>query len=256
MKLILRTPLACTIFAALIFSTAQAQVIELVTMTADGGYGLPSTTNGDTQVNVRDALHNSVQGDQWSVTELGNVSFTNSNLSPDGRFNIDTGGMGMATTAPGNASWHFDETEAFTWTTSADLIFHGLTFRTNWNNNDVATVSSAHWGSLSINPTGDGITFETSGGVGTFTLDRATMTGDNNEVRTITAAELGANANDLLVGGSGITFTAIDDSSEVDNFGFTLTSMSFSIAAVPEPSTYALLAGCFALASVMIRRRG
>jgi len=30
---------------------------------------------------------------------------------------------------------------------------------------------------------------------------------------------------------------------------------SFSGVVVPEPGTYALLAGCFALASVMIRRR-
>ncbi len=254
MKLILKTPLACAVLAALVLSTAQAQVIELVTMTADGGYGLPSTTNGDTQVNVKDLLHNKVQGDQWSVAELGNVTFTNSNLSPDGRFNIDTGGMGMNSTATGNSAWHFDATEAFTWTTSADLIFHGMTFRTNWNNTDQATVSSAHWGNLSINPTGDGITFATSGGIGTFTLDRVNMTGNNDEVRTITAAELGANANDLLVGGSGITFTATNDSSDVDNHGLTVTSLSFSVA-VPEPSTYALLAGCLALASVMIRRR-
>jgi hypothetical protein len=34
-----------------------------------------------------------------------------------------------------------------------------------------------------------------------------------------------------------------------------LTSASVTLAAVPEPSVYALLAGCFALASVMIRRR-
>ena len=34
-----------------------------------------------------------------------------------------------------------------------------------------------------------------------------------------------------------------------------LTNASVTLSAVPEPSVYALLAGCFALASVMIRRR-
>jgi hypothetical protein len=39
------------------------------------------------------------------------------------------------------------------------------------------------------------------------------------------------------------------------NFGVRQFSADASVAAVPEPSTYALIAGCLAMASVMIRRR-
>jgi hypothetical protein len=39
------------------------------------------------------------------------------------------------------------------------------------------------------------------------------------------------------------------------NFGVRQFSAEASVAAVPEPSTYALIAGCLAMASVMIRRR-
>jgi len=76
-------------------------------------------------------------------------------------------------------------------------------------------------------------------------------------------------------GGTGVTFTVAagdltsdptfqiagrEDGLRFDAFAFGTTGETFSdaqldAAVIPEPGTYALLAGCFALASVMIRRR-
>lgn len=63
----------------------------------------------------------------------------------------------------------------------------------------------------------------------------------------------------------GITFSAVDMSSIAYSFQATrsgestaalqLGQLQFDIVAVPEPSSYALLGGCFALAWVMVRRR-
>ena len=76
-------------------------------------------------------------------------------------------------------------------------------------------------------------------------------------------------------GGSGVTFTVAagdlttdptfqiagrENGLRFDAFAFgttgeTFTDTQLDAAVIPEPGTYALLAGCFALASVMIRRR-
>ena len=61
-----------------------------------------------------------------------------------------------------------------------------------------------------------------------------------------------ATANKLKLGNVNVTVADLADSSKwkIVNDGFGGTTLS-----IPEPGTYALLAGCFALASVMIRRR-
>ena len=67
---------------------------------------------------------------------------------------------------------------------------------------------------------------------------------------------------DLAAAGGSIFSSATSTHFNVLNEGaidWSLTQsgndLVFNVAAIPEPGTYALLAGCFALASVMIRRR-
>ena len=59
-----------------------------------------------------------------------------------------------------------------------------------------------------------------------------------------------------ITGSAVALFAAINDASNWtgSNSGFSPVT-SFTVQAVPEPNTYALLAGMFALASVMLRRR-
>ncbi len=72
----------------------------------------------------------------------------------------------------------------------------------------------------------------------------------------------GALMTDLTNAGGSIVSSATSTHFNVLNEGaidWSLTlsgnDLVLSVAAIPEPGTYALLAGCFALASVMIRRR-
>jgi len=60
-------------------------------------------------------------------------------------------------------------------------------------------------------------------------------------------------AYSLLDGGAPQGITAVRSDTGTDLFR--LSQLQFDIVAVPEPSSYALLGGCFALAWVMVRRR-
>ena len=87
----------------------------------------------------------------------------------------------------------------------------------------------------------------------------------------VTAVDMVVVLDDYVIDGETITLQLVSDiqneSAFADNVTFMLNGEdatsdftwigtgSFSGTVVPEPGTYALLAGCFALASVMIRRR-
>jgi len=68
----------------------------------------------------------------------------------------------------------------------------------------------------------------------------------------------GADAGDYWANNFTVGDVQIDGANVTDLSGFTITDFGdfgTTISLIPEPGTYALLAGCFALASVMIRRR-
>ena len=81
------------------------------------------------------------------------------------------------------------------------------------------------------------------------------LTSGTTIVGATASANLNTSAN--IIGGELVfSYTAGEDVSLVFGSGGTNAAFdNLSISLVPEPSTYALLAGCFALASVMIRRR-
>ena len=116
---------------------------------------------------------------------------------------------------------------------------------TTWNNeslvftvsNVVLTTTAA--GTYDATFTGFTSMFLTAGtfylGVGGDTIG---LVSTGNSIDTFSAAQLSP-----LV----ITSTASERNRQL--------SGSFTVAAIPEPSAYALIAGCFGLASVMLRRR-
>ena len=57
--------------------------------------------------------------------------------------------------------------------------------------------------------------------------------------------------------GTGLAFAQAGDvwTASAAGLTYTFSQLTGDLSVIPEPGTYALLAGCFALASVMIRRR-
>jgi len=81
--------------------------------------------------------------------------------------------------------------------------------------------------------------------------DEITITDGASTVATITSTGLTSLGNYNL--GSSSTLSVTTSAGTYAN-GWSFDAIT--VTAVPEPSSFALLAGCFALASVMIRRRG
>jgi hypothetical protein len=80
-----------------------------------------------------------------------------------------------------------------------------------------------------------------------------TVASSNGSVNTLIGQYAGAGYNSLLTGHghvhSGITFI-----SETGKYGTKSARQSFAFAAVPEPATWALLIGGFAMAGAALRR--
>ena len=91
------------------------------------------------------------------------------------------------------------------------------------------------------------------------------VTGQANDVRVFVASDglltsstntFSLYINDTMVGSESFKWKSSNNLSiGLDAANYSAEFDYLSIQAIPEPGTYALLAGCFALASVMIRRR-
>ena len=99
-------------------------------------------------------------------------------------------------------------------------------------------ISAATMGQMTLN-------FET-GSDASFTIDNIA----GGSAKTYWADNF--SVGDVQIDGTNVaSFAALEAAFNITDLGLNGTSLSL----IPEPGTYALLAGCFALASVMIRRR-
>ena len=99
-------------------------------------------------------------------------------------------------------------------------------------------ISTATMGQMTLN-------FET-GSDASFTIDNIA----GGSAKTYWADNF--SVGDVQIDGTNVaSFAALEAAFNITDLGLNGTSLSL----IPEPGTYALLAGCFALASVMIRRR-
>ena len=144
--------------------------------------------------------------------------------------------------------------------TSQAIIEATANILSNSNNSWIYNDAAITW---NVGADGSIGTLRTNRGSGDFTADWR-YTGAEDMVVDLSAYEADGSSISLqLVSGienestfaSNVTFLR-DGSDITSDFSWDGAGTgSFSGVVVPEPSTYALLAGCFALASVMIRRR-
>lgn len=157
----------------------------------------------------------------------GSITFNTTSVSGNNKLFMDGDSMGH-----GNDKWGANQN----WTFNLDktISFDALTFSTK---NETMILRSTAWVG-DADATGTGWTFTTDATYGIFTLTGGAGTFDFTSagVSTVTA-------------GTDIGFGFFASASG----GEQLTSLQISV--VPEPSSFALLAGCFGLAWVMVRRR-
>ena len=102
-----------------------------------------------------------------------------------------------------------------------------------------------------------GITYTLNGTLATIDITDATFTAIGNQGNsvdadtvTVTMSNTLGNFNDYTLAFGAQNRTALNSGAETE-----VILNSFSVSVVPEPSSYALLGGCFTLAWVMVRRR-
>ena len=93
-----------------------------------------------------------------------------------------------------------------------------------------------------------------------FESSNDSLQGATNQQGVVTGPDnLTVDGSTTVIGSSltGITQVGflLETSSQVQTGGYNYGVLEFSATAVPEPSSYALIAGLFALASIMVRRR-
>lgn len=226
--------LATSAQAATVFLTNNTSPKTLASNEGDAGSGL--TTGGADDGN-NNGLHGDTAGASTVLTLSaddggGAITFSTSDVSGGNNLFMDGDSMGH-----GNDKWGANQN----WTFSLDqtISFDALTFGTI--NEEMILQSDAWIGNSDISGGSGATAWSFDGTLGQFTF------GDSSN---------GAASFDFTSAGvSNVTAGTSIAFGYFASAGGGESLESFQISVVPEPSTFGLLAGCFAMAWVMVRRR-
>ena len=218
----IKTLLSAITLASSVATTASAQIYEADFTIA--GQGATHSGSGSFTADTFD-------GANW-VSSWPNVSTdgsTNSFITSGGAmFVSDWGGNGKLTSDPINIT----SDGTFTYSGTAVTVSSGDAFN--------ASTEGFEW--FYVINSGSEVAFGGQGqGFGGANIGNG--------------VDLSSSVSTISVSGGDTLNVGFNFNVNGANDGFNVTAMTVSFAPVPEPNSYALLAGMFALASVMLRRR-
>ena len=220
--------------------------IESLAWEVDGGFGLTKTGAGTLKLSATNTYTGMTTVSEGNLQVTGSLAggasvSDGATLSGDGTISGATTVLSGGTLAAGNSPGILTFGDALTLDAGSftEMEIDGTVRVTDYDGIDVGGLL-------------------TYGGAMTLLADMLLAEGDVYDLFGINGTEDGSFASITLSGsayGTGLAFALRLDAFAFGTTGETFTDTQLDAAVIPEPGTYALLAGCFALASVMIRRR-
>lgn len=231
--------IAVSIFALSLIASSHAATVFITNNDAtDGGTNPLASNEGDAGIGLTNGTtNNGLDGDSTGDSTVlslsaddggGAITFTTVNTSGNTDLLMDSSAMGHGNNRWGNG-------QNWTFTLDQTISFDALDFQNN-DNPGSYDLRSVAWKDDAA-ASGTGWEFTSDGTIGIFSLSPG-------QIYDFTTAGVSN-----VAAGTEIGFGSFSGA----NGGEILRS--FTITPVPEPSSFALLAGCFGLTWIMIRRR-